>query len=337
MNQTYVDTVRLLLAVAPHVFASGRMGLKGGTALNLFIHDMPRLSVDIDVVFLDYAMPRDEAIAAIGEELTRVKAVLETMKLTVAMQANQEGEEVKLVVSDAGSQVKVEVNQVFRGTVLPTESRELVATAQDLFATTVTLPVLAAAEIYGSKLVAAFDRQHPRDWFDVLHLHQREGLTPEVVDCFVAYLAGHNRPVHEGAVSKHQADAGHLRSRVYWHDTRANSARGAGENADGHACRIANTAVSQPARVPAVDGSCGAAFGIDAVQASARPARSPLEATEPGKAQGQQQAQARRPAQPAPGQAVQCPGLGCCASDDRASGSLSVGCLHDEAGAPFTL
>lgn len=197
MNQTYIETVRLLLAVAPQVFASGRLALKGGTALNLFVQDMPRLSVDIDVVFLDHARPRDEALAAIGDELARVKAALESMNLAVAMPANQDGEEVKLVVADAGSQVKVEVNQVFRGTVLPAEERELVAAAQDLFTTTITLPVLAASELYGSKLVAAFDRQHPRDWFDVLLLRQRDGLTREVVECFVAYLAGHNRPVHE--------------------------------------------------------------------------------------------------------------------------------------------
>jgi predicted nucleotidyltransferase component of viral defense system len=197
MNQAYIDTVRLLLAVAPVVFASGRLGLKGGTALNLFVHDMPRLSVDIDVVFLDHALPRDEAIAAIGEELVRVKATLESMKLAVAMPANQDGEEVKLVVSDAGAQVKVEVNQVFRGAVLPTEQRELVAAAQDLFTTSITLPVLAGPELYGSKLVAAFDRQHPRDWFDVWHLLQRNGLTLDIAECFVAYLAGHNRPVHE--------------------------------------------------------------------------------------------------------------------------------------------
>lgn len=51
MNQQYVDTVCLLLAIAPAVFLSPRFALKGGTALNLFAHDMPRLSVDIDVAF----------------------------------------------------------------------------------------------------------------------------------------------------------------------------------------------------------------------------------------------------------------------------------------------
>jgi hypothetical protein len=48
MNQDYIDTVRLLLAIAPAVFQSPRFAMKGGMALNLFVQDMPRLSVDID-------------------------------------------------------------------------------------------------------------------------------------------------------------------------------------------------------------------------------------------------------------------------------------------------
>lgn len=52
MDKTYADTVRLLLAVAPDVFANGIFAMKGGTAINLFVQDMPRLSVDIDVVYL---------------------------------------------------------------------------------------------------------------------------------------------------------------------------------------------------------------------------------------------------------------------------------------------
>jgi predicted nucleotidyltransferase component of viral defense system len=61
MNQEYVDTVRLLLAIAPAVFQSPRFALKGGTALNLFLQNMPRLSVDIDVVFTDHALGREDA------------------------------------------------------------------------------------------------------------------------------------------------------------------------------------------------------------------------------------------------------------------------------------
>jgi len=58
MKQEYIDTVRLLIEVAPVVFSSPRFAMKGGTALNLFVQDMPRLSVDIDVVFTDPSLLR---------------------------------------------------------------------------------------------------------------------------------------------------------------------------------------------------------------------------------------------------------------------------------------
>jgi predicted nucleotidyltransferase component of viral defense system len=69
VNQIYLDTARLLTQVAPIVMESGVFALKGGTAINLFIRDMPRLSVDLDLVFPDYRLPRDQALALINEAL----------------------------------------------------------------------------------------------------------------------------------------------------------------------------------------------------------------------------------------------------------------------------
>ena len=197
MNGTYIDTVRLLLAIAPAVFASGRFAMKGGTALNLFVQEMPRLSVDIDLVLVDHRPDRQTALQAIALELAAVQAELAGKGYRAHLPANAEGDDVKLVVSNEAAQVKVEVNFVFRGTVLPPETRSLVATAQELFTTDLAVPVLATPELYGSKLVAAMDRQHPRDIFDVMHMLSRFGWQASFVDCFVAYLAGHNRPVHE--------------------------------------------------------------------------------------------------------------------------------------------
>jgi hypothetical protein len=59
------------------------------------------------------------------------------------------------------------------------------------------VPTLADAELYGSRLVAALDRQHPRDVFDVQHRYDTYGLREDFVAALVGYLAGHNRPVHE--------------------------------------------------------------------------------------------------------------------------------------------
>lgn len=168
MNSNYVDTVRLLLAIAPAVFAPGRFAMKGGTALNLFVQEMPRLSVDIDLVFVDHRADRASALQTIAQELAAVQSALAAKGYRAHLPAGAEGDDVKLVVSDEATQVKVEVNIVFRGTVLPVESRPLVTSAQELFTTDLAVPVLAMAEVYGSKLVAAMDRQHPRDIFDVM-------------------------------------------------------------------------------------------------------------------------------------------------------------------------
>ena len=103
----------------------------------------------------------------------------------------------KLIVENDTSQVKVEVNVVFRGTVLPIERKALSAKTGDLFGVEFEAPILARDELYAGKLVAALDRQHPRDLFDVWQLYESGGLSDGMVECFVLYLAGHNRPPHE--------------------------------------------------------------------------------------------------------------------------------------------
>ena len=197
MNPATIATVRQLLDIAPVVFATPHFAIKGGTALNLFLHDLPRLSVDIDVVFTDHSLDREAALQAIAAELSAISQKLEAMGYELRQRRNSASNESKLMVVGPLAEVKVEVNEVFRGTLLPLQQRPLSPATEKEFTQAVTLPLLATAELYGSKLVAAMDRQHPRDLFDVLVLYNTIGLTPEIVDCFVAYLAGHNRPVHE--------------------------------------------------------------------------------------------------------------------------------------------
>ena len=78
MNQLYIDAARLLIQVAPVAFESGVFALKGGTAINLFIRDMPRLSVDLDLVFVDHSLPRDQALAQINEAIRQASTRLKT-------------------------------------------------------------------------------------------------------------------------------------------------------------------------------------------------------------------------------------------------------------------
>jgi hypothetical protein len=195
MNRAYIDSVRLLLEVAPDVFREGIFALKGGTALNLFLRDMPRLSVDLDLVHTDHQPGREEALQRMDAALDAVRRSLESRDMRC--ERGSSAEETKLFIERGGIRIKIEANHVFRGTVLPVAPRQLSGSAQDTFFTDIELPVLHPDELYGSKLVAAMDRQHPRDLFDVLMLYSVTGLTPGIVECFVCYLAGHNRPVHE--------------------------------------------------------------------------------------------------------------------------------------------
>lgn len=202
MDKAYIDTVRLLLEAAPEVFRSRVFAMKGGTAINLFVQDLPRLSVDIDVVYVPHNEPRDTALAEIATELNAIRDRLQSLGLTAEVTATAVGDETKIFVRRGRDQVKIEINHVFRGTVFPPESRPLGKTASDLFTVAFSVPTLAVPELYGSKLVAALDRQHPRDFFDVHGMFQTHGLRPETVECFIAYLAGHNRPVHEVLFSR---------------------------------------------------------------------------------------------------------------------------------------
>lgn len=93
--------------------------------------------------------------------------------------------------------VKIEPSLILRGSVYPPQKRELCLAAQERFEAFVTAQTLSVADLYGGKLCAALDRQHPRDLFDVNLLLDDTGITREVRRAFVVYLAGHDRPMSE--------------------------------------------------------------------------------------------------------------------------------------------
>lgn len=197
MNQIYLDTVRLLTQVAPIVFADGVFALKGGTAINLFVRDMPRLSVDLDLVFPDYTLPREEALPSINKAIRNAAERLTTRGFLTHTIASADAGETKLLVRRGNVELKVEVNFVMRGTVHPVHNASLSPRASEVLLADLELPIVSLEDMYGGKLVAAMDRQHPRDLFDCLQLFAHEGITPAIRRAFVVYLASHNRPVHE--------------------------------------------------------------------------------------------------------------------------------------------
>jgi hypothetical protein len=199
LNSRYLETVRLLIDAAPFVFSQEGFALKGGTAINLFVQGMPRLSVDIDLVYTNLNHPdRDSALEAIEKSLQVVAELLESrLKVSVRPTTSGSEHESKLFISRGHVLLKVEVNHVFRGTVYPLVTGTLTKEAQEQFSRALSVPMLDPDELYASKLVAALDRQHPRDLFDVMLLFKNGGITPRIRRAFVVYLAGHNRPMHE--------------------------------------------------------------------------------------------------------------------------------------------
>jgi len=197
VNHVYLESARLLTRVAPLVLVDDTFALKGGTAINLFVRDMPRISVDLDLVFRDYTVPRAEALKRINEAIRQWGARLKKQGFQTHAPASAEAGETKLLVRQGAIQVKIEVNFVMRGTVNPVRMASLAQKARDTLQADLEIPIVSLEDLYGGKLVAAMDRQHPRDLFDVMQLFAHEGITSDIRRAFVVYLASHNRPVHE--------------------------------------------------------------------------------------------------------------------------------------------
>jgi predicted nucleotidyltransferase component of viral defense system len=197
VNQVYLDSARLLTRVAPLVLVDDTFALKGGTAINLFVRDMPRLSVDLDLVFPDHTVPRAEALKRINEAIRQSVVRLKKQGFQTHAVASADAGETKLLVRQDAIQVKIEVNFVMRGTVNPVRMASLMQSARDTLQADLEIPVVSLEDVYGGKLVAAMERQHPRDLFDVMQLFAHEGITAGIRRAFVVYLASHNRPVHE--------------------------------------------------------------------------------------------------------------------------------------------
>jgi predicted nucleotidyltransferase component of viral defense system len=196
----YFNQAELMLKTIPHVAAETCFALKGGTAINLFVRDMPRLSVDIDLAYLPVEEPRETALKKISEALRRIAVALKRAIPGVKIQENQ-GQEpkriTKLIVAASQTRIKIEPNEVIRGSVFPSEERELTQRAENMFERSVTARLLSVPDLYGGKICAALDRQHPRDLFDVKMLLEQEGITDEIRKAFVVYLASHDRPISE--------------------------------------------------------------------------------------------------------------------------------------------
>ncbi len=194
MKKTYRLQVSLLLSVLPEVAKERCFALHGGTAINLFIRNMPRLSVDIDLTYLPIE-DRETSLKNIAQALLRIKANIERVvfgaRITPRLDAG------KLQISANGVDIKIEVNLVNRGSLKEPKELPLCEKTQDSFDAFCVMPIMPMGQLFGGKIVAALDRQHPRDLFDVKYLLETEGLTEEIKEGFLLCLLCSDRPIHE--------------------------------------------------------------------------------------------------------------------------------------------
>lgn len=195
----YRAQVDLLLVILPHVAKEDLFALKGGTAINLFARPMPRLSVDIDLTYTSLTDDRNTALQKISDALDRIESSLKTAVkgISITRVPHGQGEDVKLNCQTPQGHVKIEVNTITRGVLFPVRMMQVVQAVQDDFKKFAAINVVSHAELFGGKICAALDRQHPRDLFDVYHLLHNEGFTDEVKTGFVSFLLSHFRPMHE--------------------------------------------------------------------------------------------------------------------------------------------
>jgi len=190
----YKKQVALLLCVIPEVEKEECFALHGGTAINLFVRNMPRLSVDIDLTYLPVE-DRATTYENIGLSLEKIKKNIE--QRIPNTKVNRQKELLKLQISNNEAQIKIEVNQGMRGVIDKVEKRVLCDIAQEQFDVFCTINVVSLGQLYGGKICAALDRQHPRDLFDVKLLLENEGFSQEIKTGFLYALLSSKRPLQE--------------------------------------------------------------------------------------------------------------------------------------------
>lgn len=192
ISKEYLKQVELLVQILPEIAKESCFALKGGTAINLFYSNLPRLSVDISLTYINFD-ERKIAYLNINSALDRINENLNKKGFKSFIRGENEK---KIICSHDFSTVKIEPNYTLRGCINSPKILSVSGVVEELFGYA-ELSVLSKPEVYGGKICAALDRQHPRDLFDIFQLIENNGLTPEIIQGFFVMLLGANRPIYE--------------------------------------------------------------------------------------------------------------------------------------------
>lgn len=198
ISSQYEGQVRLLLRLLPYFMREHRFALKGGTAINLFYQNMPRLSVDIDLTYLpieDRKSSLDNIDTAFEQTVSEIRERFPSMRIQPVVTG--EGNIKQVIFREFAVVVKVEINHILRGVVHECQSIDLCQAAQDKFNTFVSASCLSYEDLYAGKICAALDRQHPRDLFDIKVMFENRAFDEKLRKGFLVYLISNNRPISE--------------------------------------------------------------------------------------------------------------------------------------------
>ena len=176
IESVYYRQAELLLRILPFIDREAVFALKGGTAINFFVRDLPRISIDIDLVYLPVG-ERDFSLREMSTALVRIsQSIVSQIPETKINSKKIKGTDFLngLFVQQQEAIVKIEPNLVIRGSVYPPERKILSPKARGLFEIALECRTLSADELYAGKICAALDRQHPRDLFDTICFSEME-------------------------------------------------------------------------------------------------------------------------------------------------------------------
>jgi predicted nucleotidyltransferase component of viral defense system len=168
MNSVYREQVRLLLHVLPLIYKEKDFAVHGGTAINLFVKNLPRYSVGVDLT----CIPIEERETSLQKISTGLLRIGEGIKRVIP-EARIKPLPAKLFCTWRTVSVKIEVNTVQRGIIEDTVERNLCERAQSEFELFCKARTVSFSQLYGGKIGAALSRQHPRDLFDFKHMDIR--------------------------------------------------------------------------------------------------------------------------------------------------------------------
>lgn len=204
--QVYQEKVKLLLEVLPTITEPKQLGLQGGTLLNLFCLNMPRYSIDIDLIWL----PSDslQNLKSKGRKVfENIFQELTQKNYKIVRERDNLNFEVKKVLKipskhrpsgfyDTNVKIDVQLSYYKRQFLEPENSLRLAPNVRKKFGFDFAVKGISRDEIFANKLFVACSRQAPKDIFDAYQIKKEldlKNITPNLRKSLIYNFVSYDR------------------------------------------------------------------------------------------------------------------------------------------------